>query len=89
MKQSGDIGTQYRSAIYTIGPEQLESALSTKVAYQQVWGGDRCGFGWGQSIQEPLKTSQHWKQLVRFYQSYLLLPLFLFSPVALKRNRGT
>ncbi|XP_053124242.1 mitochondrial peptide methionine sulfoxide reductase-like isoform X2 [Hemicordylus capensis] len=35
MQQSGDIGTQYRSAIYTTGAEQLESALRAKAAYEK------------------------------------------------------
>ncbi|XP_026531899.1 mitochondrial peptide methionine sulfoxide reductase-like isoform X2 [Notechis scutatus] len=35
MKQYEDFGTQYRSAIYTIGAEQLESALRSKAMYEQ------------------------------------------------------
>lgn len=35
MKQHADIGTQYRSAIYTSSPEQQEVALQSKLAYQQ------------------------------------------------------
>ncbi|XP_033013809.1 mitochondrial peptide methionine sulfoxide reductase-like isoform X3 [Lacerta agilis] len=35
MKQYGDVGTQYRSAIYPIGAEQLESALKSKEMYEQ------------------------------------------------------
>jgi peptide-methionine (S)-S-oxide reductase len=33
-QQGGDIGTQYRSAIYTTTPEHLESALNSKIIYQ-------------------------------------------------------
>ncbi|XP_015280318.1 PREDICTED: mitochondrial peptide methionine sulfoxide reductase-like [Gekko japonicus] len=36
MRQHNDVGTQYRSAIYTFGPEQLESALRSKAVYEQV-----------------------------------------------------
>ncbi|XP_077788133.1 mitochondrial peptide methionine sulfoxide reductase-like isoform X5 [Podarcis muralis] len=35
MKQYEDVGTQYRSAIYPIGAEQLESALRSKEMYEQ------------------------------------------------------
>ncbi|MGZ8137505.1 MAG: peptide-methionine (S)-S-oxide reductase MsrA [Methylococcaceae bacterium] len=35
MRQGNDIGTQYRSAIYTYTEEQLEEALASKEHYQQ------------------------------------------------------
>ena len=35
MQQGNDIGTQYRSGIYTNNPEQLNQALESKKAYQQ------------------------------------------------------
>ncbi len=35
-QQGGDIGTQYRSAIYTTTPEQLEIALRSKSIYQNA-----------------------------------------------------
>uniref|UniRef100_A0A3Q2ZGW5 peptide-methionine (S)-S-oxide reductase n=1 Tax=Hippocampus comes TaxID=109280 RepID=A0A3Q2ZGW5_HIPCM len=38
MKQHADIGTQYRSAIYTSSAAQQELALNSKVAYQKVCG---------------------------------------------------
>ncbi|XP_026998853.2 mitochondrial peptide methionine sulfoxide reductase [Tachysurus fulvidraco] len=36
MAQGNDKGTQYRSAIYTYSPEQLEQAMKSKETYQQA-----------------------------------------------------
>ncbi|WP_248962222.1 peptide-methionine (S)-S-oxide reductase MsrA [Sphaerisporangium perillae] len=36
MRQGNDVGTQYRSAIYTHGAAQEKSALASRDAYQQV-----------------------------------------------------
>src|SRR5260370_32637157 len=35
MRQGNDAGTQYRSAIYTYGPEQLKAALSSRDRFQE------------------------------------------------------
>ena len=35
MRQGNDVGTQYRSAIYTYTPEQQKAAEATREAYQE------------------------------------------------------
>ena len=36
MRQGNDVGTQYRSAIYTFGDAQVEAAAASKAAYQSA-----------------------------------------------------
>ena len=51
--QGGDIGTQYRSAIYTTTPEQMAQALATKDLYQKALTAD----GIGAIVTEILSAS--------------------------------
>ena len=43
MQQGHDVGTQYRSSIYTTSPEQLEAAIATRAAFATVLR--KAGFG--------------------------------------------
>ncbi|MCB1269787.1 MAG: peptide-methionine (S)-S-oxide reductase MsrA [Microthrixaceae bacterium] len=43
MRQANDVGTQYRSAIYTTSPEQLEAAEESRDSYQSALSA--AGFG--------------------------------------------
>ncbi|WP_066942248.1 peptide-methionine (S)-S-oxide reductase MsrA [Microtetraspora fusca] len=43
MRQGNDVGTQYRSAIYTHGAEQEKAALASRDAYQRVL--NEAGYG--------------------------------------------
>jgi len=43
MRQGNDVGTQYRSAIYTYGEAQQKAAEASKAAYQQVLSDARYG----------------------------------------------
>jgi peptide-methionine (S)-S-oxide reductase len=43
MRQGNDMGTQYRSAIYTYDDEQAKAAVASRDAYQQALGEQRFG----------------------------------------------
>lgn len=36
MRQGGDVGTQYRSAVYTFGDAQMKAAMASKAAYNKA-----------------------------------------------------
>ena len=67
-KQGGDIGTQYRSAIYTTTPAQMETALASKAAYQSALTAE----GIGEIVSEilPADGVTYWLA-EEYHQKYL------------------
>jgi peptide-methionine (S)-S-oxide reductase len=66
MRQGNDIGTQYRSAIYTTGEEQLKEALASRDAFQPVVSAN----GYGQ-ITTEIAPLQHYYYAEDYHQQYL------------------
>ncbi|XP_069391463.1 mitochondrial peptide methionine sulfoxide reductase isoform X2 [Paralichthys olivaceus] len=66
MRQQSDQGSQYRSAIYTSSPAQLELALKSKVAFQQEL--DKKGFG---RITTEIREGQQFYYAEDYHQQYL------------------
>ncbi len=67
-KQGGDIGTQYRSAIYTTTDAQMETALASKAAYQSALTAE----GIGEIVSEilPADGVTYWLA-EEYHQKYL------------------
>jgi len=66
MRQGNDVGTQYRSAIYCHGDEQLEAALASKEAYAAALA--RAGFG---SITTEIRPAPEFYYAEEYHQQYL------------------
>jgi len=67
-QQGGDIGTQYRSAIFTTSPEQLSEALTTKDIYQSLLAVE----GIGQIVTQIESAEPHTYWLAEeYHQKYL------------------
>jgi peptide-methionine (S)-S-oxide reductase len=66
MRQGNDAGTQYRSAIYTYGPEQMRAALASADPYQQAL--KKKGFG---SITTEIKPAGEFYYAEDYHQQYL------------------
>ena len=66
--QGGDIGTQYRSAIFTTSDEQLQEALATKVIYQSLLSAE----GIGEIVTQIESAEPHIYWLAEeYHQKYL------------------
>ncbi|XP_042739428.1 mitochondrial peptide methionine sulfoxide reductase isoform X2 [Lagopus leucura] len=66
MRQGNDIGTQYRSAIYTFSQEQMEAALKSKEEYQKVL--TESGFG---AITTEIREAPEFYYAEDYHQQYL------------------
>ena len=66
MRQGNDVGTQYRSAIYTHGPAQAEAAERSKVAYQAAL--DAAGMG---HITTEIRPAGEFYFAEDYHQQYL------------------
>ena len=66
MRQGNDLGTQYRSAIYTFGDEQLAAAEASRVAYD----GALAGSGHG-SITTEIAPAGPFYYAEEYHQQYL------------------
>lgn len=66
MRQGNDIGTQYRSAIYTTSDAQMKAALASKDAYNKALNAKRYG-----SITTEIKPAGEFYFAEDYHQQYL------------------
>ncbi|KAI1897569.1 hypothetical protein AGOR_G00084620 [Albula goreensis] len=66
MRQGNDVGTTYRSAIYTYSEEQMSSALTSKDEYQKVLTAE--GFG---PITTEIREAPEFYYAEDYHQQYL------------------
>ena len=66
MRQGNDVGTQYRSAIYCHGEEQLRAALASRDAYQAALR--RAGHG---AITTEIREAPELYYAEHYHQQYL------------------
>jgi peptide-methionine (S)-S-oxide reductase len=66
MRQGNDVGTQYRSAIYAYGADQLRRARSSREAYQEAL--DAAGFG---PITTEIREAPDFYYAEDYHQQYL------------------
>ena len=66
MRQGNDIGTQYRSGIYTYGDEQMEMAKTSAVRYQVALANDGHG-----TITTEIVAASEFFYAEDYHQQYL------------------
>ncbi|MEX1994835.1 MAG: peptide-methionine (S)-S-oxide reductase MsrA [Steroidobacteraceae bacterium] len=67
MRQGGDVGTQYRSAIYATGDEQLRAARDSMLAYQRALD----AAGHGRPITAEIRPAPDFYYAEDYHQQYL------------------
>jgi len=65
MRQGNDLGTQYRSAIYVFSDEQLQTAIKSKQAYQELLGDE------SQQITTEILPAGKYYYAENYHQQYL------------------
>ena len=76
MRQGNDVGTQYRSAIYTTSPEQQATAERVRDTFQTEFG--RAGYG---RITTEIKPAPDFYYAEDYHQQYLDKNPFGYCPV--------
>jgi peptide-methionine (S)-S-oxide reductase len=66
MRQGNDVGSQYRSAVYTTDDEQLAAAQAARDTYEQALG--RAGFG---AITTDIRRAPEFYYAEEYHQQYL------------------
>jgi peptide-methionine (S)-S-oxide reductase len=66
MRQGNDVGTQYRSAIYTYSPAQMEAAIASKEAFEKALGA--AGYG---EITTEIAEAPTFYYAEDYHQQYL------------------
>jgi peptide-methionine (S)-S-oxide reductase len=67
MRQGGDVGTQYRSAIFAVGNAQLQAAQESKLAYQRALD----AAGHGRPITTEIRLAPDFYCAEDYHQQYL------------------
>ncbi|CAM3865923.1 peptide-methionine (S)-S-oxide reductase MsrA [Vibrio aquimaris] len=65
MRQGNDMGTQYRSAIYTYNEQQLEQAINSRDEYQRLLNSS------GSNITTEIEKASHYYFAETYHQQYL------------------
>jgi len=66
MRQGNDVGSQYRSAVYTTSPEQQRAAEASREAFQPVLTANRYG-----AITTEIAPLRHFYYAEDYHQQYL------------------